>query len=73
MVRIAKRIDPRRIADLKQLIGDKRYMDFAIHRLAQAITDEIVSVYGEGDEAPRAGWPPVAPSGERVTADSSDG
>ncbi|GAB4372563.1 MAG: hypothetical protein Kow009_08600 [Spirochaetales bacterium] len=42
MVRVAKQIDPKRIEELKKKIEDRRYMEAAILRLAQTLTNEMV-------------------------------
>jgi hypothetical protein len=42
MVRIARKIDPKRIAELKKKIQDTRYLQAAILRLAQTLTNELV-------------------------------
>ena len=42
MVRIAKKPDPRRIADLKKKIQDAEYVKEAIQKLAQRLTNELI-------------------------------
>jgi hypothetical protein len=42
MVRIAKQPDPQRINALKQRIQDENYLDAAIQRLADKLTEELV-------------------------------
>ena len=42
MVRIARKIDPKRIAELKKKIHDQRYLEEAILRIAAALTNELV-------------------------------
>ena len=42
MVRIARKIDPKRIAELKKKIHDNRYLEAAIQRIAQTITNELL-------------------------------
>ncbi len=42
MVRVAKQIDPKRIEELKKKIHDRRYLDAAIARLAQTLTNELI-------------------------------
>jgi|GEM_PF-580848 anti-sigma28 factor (negative regulator of flagellin synthesis) len=42
MVRVAKQIDPKRIEELKKKIQDRRYLEAAIARLAQTLTNELV-------------------------------
>ena len=41
-MRIAKPVDPKRIAELKKKIRDVRYVEEAIQKLAQQLTNEIV-------------------------------
>ena len=41
-MRIAKPVDPRRIAELKKMILDARYVDDAVKNLAQRLTNQIV-------------------------------
>jgi len=41
-VRIAKPVDPKRIAELKKKILDVRYVDDAVQNLAERLTNEIV-------------------------------
>lgn len=41
MVRISKEIEHHRIEELKKKISDKDYLDFAIHKIAQALAHEI--------------------------------
>ena len=42
MVRIAKKTDPRRIAELKKKIRDHSYVDEAIQKIAQRLSSELV-------------------------------
>ena len=42
MVRIAKKPDPKRIAELKKKIQDAQYVNEAIQKLAQRLTNELV-------------------------------
>ena len=42
MVRIAKPIDPKRIAELKQKIDNKAYLNFAIKQIAHTLTKELL-------------------------------
>jgi hypothetical protein len=42
MVRIARKIDPKRIAELKKKIHDNRYLEAAIQRIAQTLTNELM-------------------------------
>ena len=44
MIRIAKPSDPKKIAELKKKINDKKYLDTAIQSLAQTITKEMLHV-----------------------------
>jgi len=46
MVRVARKIDPRRIAELKKKIHDVKYLDAAVSRLAQTITNELMQRNG---------------------------
>ena len=46
MVRIARKIDPKRIEDLRKKIHDTSYLEAAISRLAQTLTNEIVQRNG---------------------------
>lgn len=43
MVRIARKTDPKRIADLKKKIRDVHYVDEAIQKIAQRLSAEIVN------------------------------
>jgi anti-sigma28 factor (negative regulator of flagellin synthesis) len=42
MVRIAKKSDPKRIAELKKKIRDSEYVAEAIQKLAQRLSSELV-------------------------------
>ena len=42
MVRIAKKSDPRRLAELKKKIRDEQYVDEAIQKLAHRLSAELV-------------------------------
>jgi len=42
MIRIAKETDPEKLAELKKKINDKEYLAFAIRKIAQVLTNEIV-------------------------------
>ena len=42
MVRIAKKTDPRRIAELKKKIRDRSYVEEAIQKIAQRLSSELV-------------------------------
>ena len=44
MVRIAKPTDPKRLADLKQKIRDKYYIEMAVARIANTLTKEIMNL-----------------------------
>lgn len=44
MVRIAKPSDPRRLAELKNKIRDKYYLEMAITRIANTLTKELMSL-----------------------------
>jgi hypothetical protein len=41
MIRIAKEIDPQRLADLKKKIDDSNYLNLAIASIAYTLTKEI--------------------------------
>ena len=43
MVRIAKKTDPRKIAELKKKIHNKEYLSLAIDRIAQNLTKSLVN------------------------------
>ena len=42
MVRIAKPSNPRRIRELKRKINQKEYLEIAIEKIAQTLTNELV-------------------------------
>ena len=42
-MRIAKPVDPERIAELKKKIRDNRYVEEAIQKLAQRLSSELVA------------------------------
>ncbi|HUZ18862.1 MAG TPA: hypothetical protein VMV68_10785 [Spirochaetia bacterium] len=42
MIRIAKQTEPEKLAELKKKINDKEYLDFAIRKIAQVLTNEIM-------------------------------
>lgn len=42
MVRIAKKSDPKRLADLKKKIRDTEYVEEAIRKLASRLSTEII-------------------------------
>ncbi|MEM5947860.1 hypothetical protein WKV44_04825 [Spirochaetia bacterium 38H-sp] len=46
MVRIARKIDPKRIEHLKKMIDDERYLNQAIDRIAAVITVELIEHRG---------------------------
>jgi hypothetical protein len=41
VVRIAKKTDPRRLAELKRKIHDEKYLAMAISKIAQDLTENI--------------------------------
>ena len=41
MIRIAKQTDPKKIAELKEKINDKKYINVAIKSIANTLTKEI--------------------------------
>ena len=47
MVRVAKPSDPKRLAELKQKIRDKYYLELAIARIANTLTKEIMNLKEE--------------------------
>ena len=42
MIRIAKQTEPAKLAELKKKINDKEYLEFAIRKIAQVLTNEIM-------------------------------
>ncbi len=42
MVRIAKPIDLKKLEELKKLINDEKYLDFAIQKIAQSMSQGLV-------------------------------
>lgn len=44
MVRIAKPTDPKRLAELKEKIRNRYYLDMAIVRIANTLTKEIMNL-----------------------------
>lgn len=42
MVRIAKKSDPKRIAELKKKINDASYVRDAIRKIAQELSEELI-------------------------------
>ncbi len=42
MVRIAKPIDFKKLEELKKLINDEKYLDFAIQKIAQSMSQGLV-------------------------------
>jgi hypothetical protein len=53
MVRIAKQPDPQRINALKERIQDEDYLDAAIQRLADKLTEELVDRRDGDQYSPR--------------------
>lgn len=47
MVRIAKPSDPKRLAELKQKIRDRYYLEMAIAKIANTLTKEIMNLKEE--------------------------
>ena len=43
MVRVAKPTDPKKLAELKEKIRDKYYLEMAIVRIANTLTKEIMN------------------------------
>ncbi len=44
MVRVAKPVDPKKLAELKKKIKSQAYLDAAIARLANTLTKEIMNL-----------------------------
>ncbi|MBN1685958.1 MAG: hypothetical protein JW852_04840 [Spirochaetales bacterium] len=42
MIRVAKPTDPKKLAELKDKIHDKRYLEMAIARIANTLSKEIM-------------------------------
>jgi hypothetical protein len=42
MIRVAKPTDPKKLAELKVKIHDKKYLDTAINRIANTLSKEII-------------------------------
>jgi hypothetical protein len=42
MVRIAKKSDPEKLAELKKKIRDARYVEEAIQKIAQRLSSELI-------------------------------
>ncbi len=42
MIRVAKPTDPKKLAELKDKIHDKRYLDMAIVRIANTLSKELM-------------------------------
>ncbi len=42
MIRVAKPTDPKKLAELKEKIHDKKYLEMAIVRIAQTLTKELI-------------------------------
>ncbi|MCK4541859.1 MAG: hypothetical protein KAU17_06455 [Spirochaetales bacterium] len=47
MIRIAKKTDPKKLAELKKKINDESYINLAINRIAQTLTKEIIHMKEE--------------------------
>lgn len=47
MIRIAKKTDPKKLAELKNKIEDERYLTYAIQRIAQVLTKELLEMKEE--------------------------
>ncbi len=47
MVRIAKNTDPKKLAELKKKIDDKKYLENAIMTIANTLTKEIFQMNEE--------------------------
>lgn len=47
MIRIAKKTDPIKLAELKKKIEDDKYLTLAIQRIAQVLTKELIDMNGE--------------------------
>ncbi len=47
MVRIAKNTDPKKLAELKKKIDDKKYLENAIKTIANTLTKEIFQMNEE--------------------------
>jgi hypothetical protein len=47
MVRVARKTDPKRIVELKKKINDTKYIDAAIQKIAQTLTNEIMQRTGD--------------------------
>ncbi|MDR1895106.1 MAG: hypothetical protein LBQ61_10550 [Spirochaetales bacterium] len=46
MIRIAKEIDPQKLAELKKKINDSEYLNLAIASIAHTLTKEIAEETG---------------------------
>ena len=44
MVRVAKPTDPKKLAELKKKIKDRRYLEIAIARIANTLTNELMNL-----------------------------
>jgi len=42
MIRVAKPTDPKKLAELKHKIHDKRYLEMAISRIANTLSKELM-------------------------------
>ena len=47
MIRIAKPTDPKKLAELKEKIHDKAYLELAIVRIANTLTKELMDLKEE--------------------------
>ncbi|HOV62607.1 MAG TPA: hypothetical protein PLG43_01835 [Spirochaetia bacterium] len=47
MIRIAKQTDPKRIEELKKKINNPVYLEAAIRRIAQTLTNELLNTKEE--------------------------
>ena len=42
MIRVAKPTDPKKLAELKEKIHDKKYLEIAIVRIANTLSKELI-------------------------------
>ncbi len=47
MIRIAKKTDPIKLAELKKKIDDEKYLTLAIQRIAHVLTKEFIDMNEE--------------------------
>lgn len=47
MIRVAKPTDPKKLAELKDKIHDKQYLELAIARIANTLSKEIMELKEE--------------------------